>query len=65
MPDWLLLSIAMLVIGLLYISVLGLALKDMGHRKEEGKSNSILVALLLFPLVGPVIYLVFRSQFRK
>ncbi len=65
MPDWLILTIAMILIGLLYISVLGLAMKDMGWRKERGKSNSVLVAILLLPLLGPLIYLVFRSAFRK
>jgi len=46
-----------------YWPILKKANRDIAARSAAGLSNSVLYAVLLFPLVGPVLYLVFRRHF--
>ena len=60
MPDWLILLLLLIPVGLLYATVLGLAKKDMTIRHEAGRSNFIVLAILLIPVAGPLLYLIVR-----
>lgn len=47
----------------IYWPILKKARVDIAARERAGLSNGPLYAVLLIPLVGPVIYLIFRSHF--
>jgi hypothetical protein len=47
----------------IYWPILRVARKTITARAQAGLSNSILFAVLLIPLFGPIIYLVFRRKF--
>ena len=46
-----------------YWPILKVARRDIAKRASAGLSNGILYAVLLIPLFGPLIYLVFRRSF--
>ena len=48
---------------LIYAPILRVARADMAQRKERGKSNSVVYALLLFPVLGPLLYVLLRKRF--
>lgn len=48
----------------IYWPILRKARVDIAARTRAGLSNTPLFAVLLIPLVGPIIYLVFRGRFR-
>ena len=60
MPDWLLLLLLLIPVGLLYAMVLGFAKKDMIRRHEAGRNNFIVMAIVLIPVAGPLLYLLVR-----
>lgn len=47
-----------------YWPILRVAREDIAARARAGLSNSMLYAVLLMPLFGPLIYLVVRRYFR-
>lgn len=47
----------------IYWPILRVARNDIAQRSAAGLSNGVLYAVLLIPLFGPIIYLVFRKQF--
>ncbi len=58
-----LLILAILILAvLIYRPILAIAGKDMAARSAAGKSNGIVYAVLLFPLVGPFVYLAIRGR---
>lgn len=60
MRTFLLLLLLILPIALLYATVLGQAKKDMARRSQAGLDNTPVYAILLIPVIGPVIYLLVR-----
>lgn len=46
-----------------YWPILKIAREDMAARARAGLGNGMVYAVLLLPLVGPVVYLVFRKFF--
>ena len=48
---------------LVYWPILRVARKDLAARSKAGLSNGIVYAILLLPLVGPVVYLGVRRYF--
>ena len=60
-----LLTLAVIIIaGLVYWPILKMARVTIAERSAAGQSNSLLYAVLLFPLIGPFLFLLFRSRFR-
>lgn len=47
----------------IYWPILRKARVDIAARSQAGLGNGALFAILLIPLVGPIIYLVFRKHF--
>ncbi|MEM1357952.1 MAG: hypothetical protein AAGF89_07130 [Bacteroidota bacterium] len=47
----------------IYWPILRIARADITARSRAGLGNGLLFAVLLIPLVGPVLYLVFRKYF--
>ena len=65
MPDvtTLLVSVAVIVlIVLLYRPIMRQAWEDMARRSQAGLSNSYVYAILLFPILGPLMYLLVRKS---
>ena len=57
----LLVAIVVIILAfLLYRPILRLARADMASRKSAGLGNGIVYAVLLFPILGPVLYLLIR-----
>lgn len=56
------LAILILAVGI-YWPILKKARTDISARSAAGLGNGILFAVLLIPLFGPIIYLIFRKQF--
>lgn len=59
---WVMLGVLVVAV-LVYWPILRIARVDMARRSEAGLNNGIVYAVLLLPLVGPVVYLVFRRFF--
>ena len=58
----LLTAIAVIVVAiLLYRPILRLARTDMATRKAAGLGSGIVYAVLLFPILGPLVYLLVRK----
>ncbi len=55
----LVLAVAFMVYG----PILRVARGDLAARKRAGLSNSVVYALLLFPILGPLLYVVLRKRF--
>ena len=53
-----------LAAGLIYWPILKIARRDIAARQRLGLSNGVLYTVLLIPLLGPFVYLVFRGYFR-
>jgi len=47
----------------IYWPILRKARVDMNERAKAGISNGPLYAVLLLPLIGPIVYLIFRRHF--
>ena len=62
MGNTLLILAVLLLAVLIYRPILALAGKDMAARTAAGKSNGIVYAILLLPLLGPFVYLAIRSR---
>lgn len=57
-------AVLVIVIAVLvYRPILKLARRDMAARTAEGRSNAVVYALLLFPVLGPLVYLLVRKGF--
>lgn len=55
---------AILIVAVaIYWPILRMAREDITKRSRAGLSNSILFAVLLVPLFGPILYLLFRRHF--
>jgi hypothetical protein len=52
---------ALILAVVVYRPILKLAAKDMAARSRAGLSNGIVYALILLPLLGPLIYLAIRK----
>ena len=63
MQQFLVMLGVLVVAVLIYWPILRKARVDMAKRSEAGLGNGIVYAVLLLPLVGPVVYLLFRSHF--
>lgn len=56
--------LAILIVAVaIYWPILKKARNDISARSAAGLGNGLLFAVLLIPLFGPIIYLVFRSRF--
>ena len=56
--------LAVLVVAVaVYWPILRIARKDIAARSRAGLSNGVVFAVLLLPLIGPVVYLIFRRHF--
>lgn len=61
MSDIFLLALAAIaVVFILYWPVMRLAREDMVARSRAGMGNGVIYAILLLPLLGPLIYLLLR-----
>lgn len=59
-----LIFLAVLVVAVaIYWPILRIAREDITKRSQAGLGNGILFAVLLVPLFGPIIYLLFRRHF--
>lgn len=59
----LLVALAVIIlIVLIYRPILKTARTDMAVRKEEGLGNGIVYAVLLIPIIGPLVYLLIRKS---
>ena len=61
MNQFLIMLGVLIVAVAIYWPILRIAREDMADRARAGLSNSIVYAVLLLPLVGPVVYLVFSG----
>ncbi|MBB4080814.1 hypothetical protein GGR28_003453 [Lewinella aquimaris] len=60
----LLVALAVILLAvLIYRPILRIAREDMVTRKQAGLGNSVVYAVLLFPIVGPLLYLLVRKGF--
>ena len=58
-----LLAVAVIVVAvMIYRPILKIANEDMAARTRSGRSNAVVYALLLFPLLGPLLYLLIRKS---
>jgi len=48
----------------IYYPIMRLARQDMKARERQGLSNSTIIMLLMLPIAGPILYLLFRRSFR-
>ena len=64
MQQTLILLAVIVVAGLVYWPILKSARVTIAERQAAGLSNGTLYAVLLFPLIGPFLFLLLRSQFR-
>ena len=56
--------LAVLIVAVaIYWPILKKARADISARSAAGMGNGLLFAVLLIPLFGPIIYLVFRKKF--
>lgn|GEM_PF-2025384 len=56
--------IAVLIVAVaIYWPILKKARADISARSAAGLGNGMLYAVLLIPLLGPILYLVFRKRF--
>lgn len=55
------LLVLILVGVVIYRPIMKLARRDMAARSAAGLSNSVVYAILLLPVVGPVFYLLVRK----
>ncbi|NJC27201.1 hypothetical protein [Neolewinella antarctica] len=63
MRQFLVMLAVLIVAVLIYWPILKKARVDLAERSQAGLSNGIVYAVLLFPLVGPVVYLLLRRHF--
>ncbi len=57
--------VAVLIVAIaIYWPILKKARMDIAARSAAGLGNGLLFAVLLIPLFGPIIYLLFRSRFQ-
>ncbi|WP_116126395.1 hypothetical protein [Lewinella sp. IMCC34183] len=56
--------VVIVVAVLIYRPILRIARADMAERTQAGQSNAVVYALLLFPVFGPLLYLLVRRGFR-
>lgn len=57
----LLIALVLLVIGVfIYRPIMRIARRDMAARTAAGQSNALVYTLLLLPVFGPLLYLLFR-----
>ena len=63
MDQFLIMLGVLVVAGLVYWPILRMARTDMADRSRAGLGNGIVYAVLLLPLVGPFVYLIFRRHF--
>ena len=57
----LLIALVLLVIGVfVYRPIMKIARRDMAARTAAGQSNALVYTLLLLPVFGPLLYLLFR-----
>lgn len=63
MKNTLVLFAVLAVAVAIYWPILRKARVDIAARSRAGLSNGLLFAVLLIPLVGPIIYLLFRRHF--
>ena len=57
----LLIALVLLVIGVfIYRPIMKIARRDMAARTAAGQSNALIYTLLLLPVFGPLLYLLFR-----
>ena len=64
MRELIILLAVLLLAFLIYKPIMNIASRDMAKRTKAGKSNSVVYAILLLPLLGPLLYLAFRNQIR-
>ena len=53
--------VVIILIVLIYRPILKMARADMAIRKQDGLGNGIVYAVLLIPVVGPLVYLLVRK----
>lgn len=63
MKQTLLLLVVIIVAAIIYWPILKKARVDIAARTKAGLSNGGLYAVLMIPLVGPFVYLLFRRHF--
>jgi hypothetical protein len=64
MRDTLILLLILVIAIAVYWPIMRIARRDLAERNEAGMGNGVVYAILLLPLFGPIIYLVFRNRFR-
>ena len=62
MTHTLLILAVIVAAALVYYPILKRARVTLAERSAAGKSNGVMYAILLFPLIGPFLYLLFRRQ---
>lgn len=62
--DTTLLIAVLLLAFCVYYPIMKLARKDMAARAEQGMSNTAILMVLMVPILGPILYVLFRRSFR-
>lgn len=59
------LFIAVLLLAFcVYYPIMKLARKDMAARSDKGMSNTTILMILMVPILGPILYILFRRSFK-
>lgn len=59
------LFIAVLLLAFcIYYPIMKLARKDMTARSNQGMSNTTILMILMIPILGPILYILFRRNFK-
>ncbi len=62
MRDYLIIFGLLVLVGIIYVPLLGIAKRDIAERTREGKSSTIVFLFLFLPIVGPLVYLLVRKR---
>lgn len=64
MNDTLLFLAVLLLAFTVYYPIMRLARHDMAARQQQGLSNTPILVLLMLPILGPILYWLFRRNFK-
>jgi len=62
--DTILFVAVLLLAFCIYWPIMRIARHDMAERSRQGLSNTTILMLLLLPIIGPLLYLLFRRSFK-
>lgn len=62
--DTLLFLAVLLLAFCVYYPIMKLARQDMAARAQQGMGNGTIIVILMIPILGPIIYFLFRRSFK-